>query len=203
MENNFLAKMPGYSQIEYLIILNPHDSLRDKIMKIKNGIHLKYNTLIPLNGKPNIRLAKFFSWETMEEKLTDHLRIIAMGMPPFKVSLKDYGGFPSHTLFINVTSKVPIQMLMKEIRATRPLMKSPTQEPAFASEFYIPLAVKLTSAQYEKIWLEYHNRRFTGSFIADSMLLLKRRTDEKNYQIANRFEFMNLPVSIKQGELFA
>jgi hypothetical protein len=57
--------------------------------------------------------------------------------------------------------------------------------------------------QYEKGWLEYSHRHFTGSFIADNMLLLKRHEDQKRYQIVQRFDFQNLPVSTKQGELFA
>ena len=40
------------------------------------------------------------------------------------------------------------------------------------------------------------------SFIADSMLLLKRPVGEMKYQIVNRFEFQNMPVTTKQGELF-
>lgn len=64
----------------------------------------------------NIRLAKFFNWEKTEDRLIDHLRLTAMEMPPFKVALKDYGSFPSHTLFINVTSKAPFQMLIGELR---------------------------------------------------------------------------------------
>lgn len=203
MQNNLLVKMPGYRQIEYTIILNPHEALRDKIMKVRNEIHSKFHTTISLSGKPNIRLAKFFSFEMMEEKLINHLKTIAMGMPPFKAELKDYGSFPAHTLFINVASKIPLQMLIKDLRTVRRLIKSPNQEPYFMNEFYIPLAIKLTPEQYEKAWLEYSKRKFSGSFIADSMLLLKRREGEKNYQIAERFEFMNLPVSVKQGELFA
>jgi len=64
------------------------------------------------------------------------------------------------------------------------------------------VARKLLPWQYEKGWLEYSHRHFTGRFIADSMLLLKRRMGERAYQIVQRLEFMNLPVSTKQGELF-
>jgi 2'-5' RNA ligase len=202
MQNNFLAEISSDRQVEYSIIINLPNSLRNKIAKIKNQIHLKFNENILLNTRPNIRLAKFFNWEKSEEKLTDHLRLTAMEMPPFKVVLKDYGSFPSHTLFINVISKVPLQMLMKELRAVRPLIKSINGDPVFAGEFYIPLAVKLSVTEYEKIWKEYRTRKFTGNFIADSMLLIKRGEGEKNYQIVERFEFMNLPVSTKQGELF-
>jgi len=203
MKNDLLVKMPGYRQIEYTVILNPHQSLREKIMRVENEINSKFHTSIWLPGKPNIRLVKFFTLEMLEEKLMNHLKMIAMGMPPFKVELKDYGSFPEHTLFINVASKIPLQMLMKDLRSIRRFLKSPEQEPYFANEFHIPIAIKLTSEQYEKAWREYSHRQFTGSFIADSMLLLKRKTGERNHEIAARFEFMNLPVSVKQGELFA
>lgn len=203
MQNDLLIAMPGYRQIEYTIILNPNDALRERISKVRNEVHSKFHTSILLPGKPNIRLAKFFSFEMLEEKLINHLKTIAMGMPPFMTELKDYGSFPSHTLFINVASKIPLQMLMKDLRTARHFIKSTDREPYFTNEFYIPLAIKLTPDQYDKIWPHFSKRRFTANFIADSMLLLKRMAGEKNYQIAERFEFMNLPVSVKQGELFA
>ncbi len=81
-------------------------------------------------------------------------------------------------------------------------MKSPESDPFFPDEPYIPVSRKLTPAQYDKAWLEYSHKSFTGSFIADGMLLLKRRVGDKAYQIMQRFEFMNLPVTTKQGVLF-
>ena len=127
-----------------------------------------------------------------------------MGYPPFKVELKDFGSFPSHTIYINVTSKLPIQNLIKEIRTNgQRLMKlNDDNKPHFIMEPHLTIARKLLPWQYEKGWLEYSNRHFTGKFIADAMLLLKRPVEEKKYQIAQRFEFQNLPVTIRQGELF-
>jgi hypothetical protein len=61
----------------------------------------------------------------------------------------------------------------------------------------------MNPGQYEKAWQEYSRKSFTGSFIADAMLLLKRRPGKKPYQVVQRFDFMNLPVSTRQGELFA
>jgi 2'-5' RNA ligase len=203
MENDqSLIKMPGYRTAEYILILSPHASLQEKIMRIKKDILEKYDNGFLVNRKPVIRLARFFSYQMMEEKLINHFKIAGMAMPPFKVTLKDFGSFPQHTLFVNVDSRVPLQMLMKDIKSAKRLMRSPGQAPSFTNEFNIPLAIKLTPLQYEKMWEEYRRRQFTGHFIADAMLLLKRREGEKNYQIAARFEFQNLPVSVRQGELF-
>ena len=203
MENDqSLIKMPGYRTAEYILILSPHASLQEKIMRIKKDILEKYDNGFLVNRKPIIRLARFFSYQMMEEKLINHFKIAGMAMPPFKVTIKDFGSFPQHTLFVNVDSRVPLQMLMKDIKSAKRLMRSPGQAPSFTNEFNIPLAIKLTPLQYEKMWEEYRRRQFTGHFIADAMLLLKRREGEKNYQIAARFEFQNLPVSVRQGELF-
>jgi hypothetical protein len=64
------------------------------------------------------------------------------------------------------------------------------------------IASRLAPWQYEQGWLEYSNRHFTGRFIADNMMLLKRRAGEKAWQIVERLAFQNLPVAIRQGELF-
>ena len=140
----------------------------------------------------------------MEERIVQRLNTIAMGYCPFKVELKDFGSFPSHTIYINVTSKLPIRGLVNEIKDIQRLMKlDKDHKPHFIDDPYLTIARKLLPWQYEKGWLEYSNKSFTGKFIADAMLLLKRREGDRAWQIAGRFAFQNLPVSIRQGELFA
>lgn len=193
--------MPGYRYHEYLLVLNPHEDLRNKIMNIKKDFQEVYRTPTQ-GGKPHITLAKFVVWGIMEEKIVNRLKIAAMGTPPFKVSLKNYGSFPCHTIFLNTTTSIPIQYLMKELRTARPLMKSQDSEPFFITEPHLTIGRNLSPLQYEKAWHEYARRSFTGSFIADGMLLLKRPYGEKFYQIVQRMEFSNSPVTAQQGSLF-
>ncbi|MEJ7737925.1 MAG: 2'-5' RNA ligase family protein [Chitinophagaceae bacterium] len=197
-----MQTMPGYRYAEYLLVLNPHEDLRNRIMNQKKEFYEVYNAPYALWGKPHITLAKFTVWEMMEEKILNRLNIAAMGTPPFKVLLKDYGSFPSHTIFIKVTTKVPIQKLVKEVRSSKRLLKSPDYDPFFITDPHMTVSRKLVPEQYDKAWLEYSHRPFTGNFIADGMLLLKRREGEKGYQIVRRLEFKNLPVSTRQGDLF-
>jgi 2'-5' RNA ligase len=194
----------GYRQNEYLLILNPHEELRNKIMNVKKDFYETYKAPNAKWGKPHITLAKFMQLEMMEERIINRLKIVAMGYHRIKVELKDFGSFPSHTIYINVTTKEPIKNLVKEIKPWQRLLKlDDDQKPHFIDEPYIPIARQLKPWQYEKGWLEYSNKNFTGRFIADSMLLLKRKVGDMAYQIAGRFEFQNLPVITKQGELFA
>jgi 2'-5' RNA ligase len=196
--------IPGYRIFEYLLVLNPHEELRKKILKVKQEFYDEYKAPTALGGKPNLILANFLQYEMMEERLVNRLKIVAMGFHPIKVELRDFGSFPSHTIYINVVSKVPMQTLVKEIRhETQRLMKlNDDNKPHFILEPHLTIARKLQPWQYEKGWLEYSNKNFTGRFIADGMLLLKRPLDEKKYQVVQRFEFQNLPVTTRQGELF-
>ncbi len=196
--------MPGYRINEYLLVLNPPEDLWQKIIKIKNEFADKYKNETARFTKPHITLINWVSLELMEERMMQRLQNISMGITPFKVELKDYGSFPSHTIFINVVSKVPIQSLVREMKQAQRLMTlNRENKPHFIETPHLSICRKLKPWQYEEGWLEFSNRQFTGRFIADSMLLLKRQAGQKTkFQIAKRLEFQNLPVTTKQGNLF-
>ena len=203
MDTKSLIQIPGYRYNEYLLVLSPHEELWNRIKKIKEEFSEKYKSERAKWGKPHVTLVNFVQFEMMEERLVNHLKTIAMGHNPFKIELKDYGSFPSHSIFINVDSKQQVQNLVRELRPARRLMTlNKDNKPHFIDDPHLIVARKLSPWQYEQGWQEYSNRHFTGRFIADSMLLIKRRVGDKAYQIVQRFEFMNLPVSTKQGELF-
>lgn len=199
------ATIPGYRVYEYLLVLSPHQELWNRILKVKEAFAEKYKSDHAKWGKPHITLANFLQYEMMEERLINRLKMVAMGYHPIKVELRDYGSFPSHTIYINVVSKIPVQALVKEIRseAQRLMKLNDDNKPHFILEPHLTIARKLEPWQYEKGWLEYSHKHFTGRFIADAMLLLKRPVGSVQYQIAQRFEFQNLPVTTKQGMLFA
>jgi len=203
---------------EYLLILHPHEELRNRIQQVKKDFAEAYQAPGAVGGKPQVTLVRFTQLALMEERIVQRLRTIAMGFCPFKVELKDFGSFPTHTIFINVLSKLPIRKLVTEIKDVQRLMKlDKDHKPHFIDDPYITIARKLLPFQYEKGWLEYSQKSFTGRFIADGMLLLKRREGSFNdgpgsggwearsagaWQIVERLSFQNLPVATRQGELF-
>ncbi len=201
---NIVNSIPGYKVYEYLLVLNPHEELRNKIIQVKQQFFDVYKSQTALYSKPHVTLVNFVQYEMFEERIVNRLQTIAMGFHPVKVELKDYGSFPSHTIYINITSKLPVQGLVKQVRTeVQRLMKlNADNKPHFILEPHLTIARKLLPWQYEKGWLEYSHKHFTGRFIADSMLLLKRPVGEMKYQVVKRFEFQNLPVTTKQGELF-
>ena len=203
MEVNGIT-LPGYRIYEYLLVLQPHDELRQKVKQVRKEFNEAYRVESANGGMANLALVNFVQYEMMEERLLNRLRVVAMAHHPFKVELKDFGSFPSHTIFIAATSKIAVQGLVKTIRheAQRLMKLNDENKPHFILEPHITIARKLKPWQYEKGWLEYSSKHFTARFIADSMLLLRREAGEKKYQPVKRFEFQNLPVSTRQGLLF-
>lgn len=207
---------------EYMLILNPHEELRGRIQLLKKQFYDAYpapGMSAAAGSKPHLTLVRFTQLALMEERIIQRLRVIAMGYCPFKVELKDFGSFPTHTIYLQVTSKLPIRGLLAEIREVQRLMRpDKDRKPQFMEEPHIPIARKLLPWQYEKGWQEYGNKSFTGRFVADGMLLLKRRAADvsggpatgsreawgsRAWQISERFAFQNLPVATKQGQLFS
>ncbi len=199
-----LDLIPGYCIYEYKLVLNPHEELRNKIINLKKEFSENYHPANMQYSIPQVVLVTFNQYNMIEERLINRLQNIAMGFHKVKVELKDFGSFPSHTIYINITSKVPIQNLVKMIRTQSQRLMKLTDEhkPHFIMEPYVTIAGKLSSAHFDKAWLEYSTRQFTARFIADDMLLFKRAQGEFNYKVIKSFQFQNLPVGISQGDLF-
>jgi 2'-5' RNA ligase len=200
---SFTQSLPGYRFNEYMLVLSPHEELRKKIGQVKKEFAETYKCPQALWGKPHMILARFTQYEMMEERILHRMKSIAMGFYPVKIELKDYGSSPSHSIFIKVASREPIRDLIREIRETQRLLKPDSEhKPYFTDDPHILIVNKLTPWQYESGWQAFAQRHFTGRFIAESMLLLKRRPGEKSWQIVEGLAFQNLPVAIKQGDLF-
>ena len=199
----FFVNNAGYQQNEYLLILNPHEELRKKIKATKEEFSQKFDAPAARRGMGNLALARFTQLEMMEERIINRLKIVAMGYHPIKVELKDFGSYPSHTIYIDVATKEPIKNLVKEIKPWQKLLKlNEDHRPHFIDDPMFTVARQLKPWQYETAWREYQHKNFTGRFIADGMLLLKRTRSDMPYKIAAGFEFQNLPVNTKQGNLF-
>lgn len=197
----------NYSKLslsEYLVVLSPHPALWDEITAIKKDFAEKYKCPFAYGTKPHVTLIKFSQRKMMEDRIRLQLRNIINRNSPVKIELKDYGSFPTHTIYINVTSKVPIIHLVKDLKEAQRLMK-PDEEnkPFFITEPHLTVARKLLPWQYEKAWLAYSHSFFTGRFIADHVLMLRRTAGEKKYTLVERFELLGqASAQVRQGLLF-
>ena len=72
-----------YRVYEYLLVLNPHEELWNKIMKVKEEFAEKYNGSCKMGGKPHITLVNFVQYEMMEERIINRLESSSDGLSSF------------------------------------------------------------------------------------------------------------------------
>lgn len=198
----YLIQMPGYKVYEYLLILNPHEELRHKIEKSRKELQDDYHIQQPHTGRPNITLVRFTATKKMEEKIINRLHQIAMAEKPFVVELKDFGSYPMHAIFIRIANQPRVLQLIKNLKQARMLMKTAGEDPHFLLDPQIALAGRIPKEKYLEALKEYLKKNFTGRFLADAFILLRRGRNGKRYEIIRRFEFEYLPVTAAQGNLF-
>jgi 2'-5' RNA ligase len=195
--------MPGYRINEYRLIIPLPEAIQNKVLAVRKTLHEKYGVKPAFEIKPSLTVLRCHAFEKGEARLLEKLQHIALTTNPFKVELQDYAGYPSHTIYINVATKAPFNDLCKELKKAKWLMQVPQHDPYFINEPHLMIAQRLKPKEFTVLWNECEHRQFTGRFMADAMLLLKRTDTNKAYQAVRRMEFMSLPLNIKQGTLFA
>ncbi|MBO9658615.1 MAG: 2'-5' RNA ligase family protein, partial [Chitinophagaceae bacterium] len=118
---NDISTLSTYRSSEYLLVLNPHEELRERIGKVKQEFAEKYKAEQAVWSKPHLTLLRFRQLEMRESRILNFLKVKAMSQYPFKVELKDFGSFPSHSIYISVTTKEPIRDLVKAIKGEQRL----------------------------------------------------------------------------------
>jgi 2'-5' RNA ligase len=188
---------------EYMVVLQPHEDLYNKIMKLKQVFSETYDNSMAVALKPHISIVRFLQYEMNEQKIQTKLKNLSLALPALKVDLDGFDSYPSHTIYIKVQTQEPVKAIAKKLKEAQSLMTiNKENKPHFLNEPHIAVARKLLPWQYEKGWQEYQQKHFRASFIADQLLFLKRPHGHKSWQIINQLQMVNIATETKQGDLF-
>lgn len=196
--------LSGYATASYLMVIEPHVSLQAEILHLKKEFAEKYDCPAAATGKPNISLLRFEQFEMMEQKIIRRAEQVVRAQKSFLVEMNGFGSYPTHSIFINLTTKNAILELLKSFRPMQHLLKiDKERKPHFITDPHIAIARKLLPWQYEKGWLEMCNTHFNGKCMVNQLLLLRKRADEKVYATVKRLQLLDVKETVIQGELFA
>ncbi len=165
-------------------------------------MHDRYRIPIPFELKPSLTLLHCHAYEGMEAKLVERMQQVATRNSSFKVELQNFAAYPSHTIYIHVPTRSPFNDLCKELKVVKSLTKVPDHDPHFINEPHLMIAQKLKPFQFTRMWMDCEHTQFTGRFLANSMVLLKRSVVNNQYEEVRQFEFASLAHAVKQGTLF-
>lgn len=195
--------LAGFPAHQYMVFIRPEEPIEHRIKKLK--LHLKQDFGLH-NGQlmgGYILLARFSQQEGLERILLDRLRLLSMGMAPFRVQFSGFFSIPDHSVGIRIANPSGIAQLVKGLRQEQRLMKTPDTKPYFNAYPAVCLASRLTSGQYKSVWNDLKHRQFNGSCIAGKLVVIRKRINEQQWIILEQMAFQNLPVNSRQGVLFA
>lgn len=193
----------SYATAEYRLVIEPPEPMRESLGKVKKYFAETYDCSSAAIGKPNITLLRFEQYEMIEQRIVRRMQLLASEHASFLVALNGFGSFPSHTIFFSITAQTQLAALIRSFRPIRQLLKiDKERKPHYINEPYITLATKLLPWQYEKGWLEMSNTHFSGKFIAEQLVLLRKKQGEKRYEVVRKFLLKNEKVNTVQGALF-
>lgn len=200
MENE-LPQLGGSLINEYRLIVPLPEDLTEKITAIRNALHEKYRVPLPFEIAPSLTVLKFHAFEQSEARALERIQKVVQQTKPYLVELEDYSGYPSHTIYINVKTRSAFNELSKTLKLSKKHLKVPGREPHFINEPHLILAQRLAPNEFERMWKECEHKQFTGRFICDHLLLLKRSQVRRRYEPIRKFEFQQLPSNLKQAAL--
>lgn len=193
----------AYPVNQYMLLIRPPLHIEERIRKLKNELKKEFGLQgMQLQGG-YILVARFSQYALLEQRLSEKIKLIAMGAPPFKIELNGYYSHPDHVVGLKITNTNGIQLLQKYLREDQRLLHVPGQSAYFNSYPAISLASRLQPEQYGAIWKKYKNRHFHANFIANQIVLLRKKQGAAQWIVIDEPRFQNLPVHSRQGVLFA
>jgi 2'-5' RNA ligase len=176
--------------------------MRNKIGRVQEQWKKQYSLVPGQWGFPHIVVARFSQYTAMEERVVSRLRYTCLPLRPFRLQAQGYRSWPSHSIGLQVSAPQAFTDMMRSLRQLGRMMKAPQQSPYFTPEPWVTMAMRLKPWQYEAAWGTWQHHHFSGSFVADGLLLLRRREGERGWQIVQRLAFENMPVEASQTVLF-
>jgi 2'-5' RNA ligase len=196
--------LPGFEVYEYFLILSLPAALQEEILRLRQDFHNTFETHHKIKGRPSLALALFLQYETMEQKVVNMFQHVASFFAPLEIELQNFGSFPTHSIYIAVRENSAIYTLAKDIRSNSKgiLQVNKETKPMIMLTPHIGIVRKLKPEVYEQSWQKYKDLDFRGSFIASEMILLRRSTHDRKWQLVSRFSFQNRTLPSTQGTLF-
>ncbi|MBL7763485.1 MAG: 2'-5' RNA ligase family protein [Chitinophagaceae bacterium] len=176
---------------EYLLIVSPAKEVFERVMQEKNHFSKTYTWPAASKALPHITVSNFIAWNRMEDTLIRWMQRIVADQNSFSVTVNNYSGFPSHTVFLSVLEKNPFKELATRLKVVAEYIKhdNPNFPVRLISKPHITIARGLSESVYQRAIKEYASKNFISSFNVTRLELLKRSNGYEKYNSVAQFYF--------------
>lgn len=168
----------------YFIAVLPPPNLGNEIDEIRKACAVEHQVSSALKPPVHITLIPPFKLNSIQEqKLVKSLRS-ACSFQPFVQKLKDFDGFPEHTVYIKAIRNDGILAVHKKIKTVLKPFGGLIKGGSLTSP-HITIAYRDAKEAYPQIIEQYRRRHFNAEFIVDHFTLLKH--DGKRWNIHSEY----------------
>ncbi|HTE26685.1 2'-5' RNA ligase family protein [Flavitalea sp.] len=175
---------------EYLLVAYPDKSVLDKIAAEKALFNETYKLRPKASLKPHILVTNFFASEGMESTLIRWLQRICSLEQGFRLTLNNYSGYPTHTIFLRVQDAGPVQHFVAQLNTMKDFIQAGPG--GFFRRPHVPVASKLSTGVYEQALSDYSRKIFHESFVVEELVLLKRKDSYETLRTVQVFGLLPL-----------
>ncbi len=173
---------------EYSLVAHPGAAVNEKVIAEKHLFYNEYKEKIAIKTKTHITIANFLAKEVMEETLIKWIQRICNQQQSFNVTLNNYSGFPSHTIYLRVQNDAPFQKLATELKIVNTYVSSCSCPPMkIILKPHVSIAKTLSEEIFFKALTQYAHKTFHESFMVNELLLLKRKHQYDSCKRVNVF----------------
>jgi len=162
---------------EYLLVVNPGETVFEKVSAEKKAFSAAYKVSIAEKTKPHITVANFVAGEMMEERIITWLQKITSCHESFTVMLNNFSGFPSSkTVYARIQNHEPFRQLAASLKVINDYVKSNGLPAArIINHPHMSIARSLQQGVYDKAIMDYSQKTFNERFEVNELILLKRQ----------------------------
>jgi hypothetical protein len=196
----FTAQQPAFGggmeklrRVEYLLVIYPDEELSEKLLDEQQQFVSDYGMRVSIRNQPHITMAAFQADEAMEGTLIRWIERICSCHKRFDITLNNYSGIPSHTIYLRVQDPAPFLQLVQQLQAIDNFIRSSDCPPAnLTSRPFLSIAGGLTEKVYGKAMPDYSRKMFHESFLVKELILLKRDHSFDSCKTVNIFRLNDI-----------
>ncbi len=170
----------------YFVALVPGEPVYSRVLDLKKEVCTRFASKAALRSPPHITLHMPFQWpQEKEARLASSLTTLAAEIAVFDVSLQGFGAFPPRVIYVQVEESEPLRALQQAVQKNaRSRWHIYPKQDSRPFRPHMTIAFRdLKKPVFAAAWATFASRRFTGTFPANEICLLKH--NGKSWDIAH------------------
>lgn len=173
---------------EYALAVPLSEEVAGDFKKEKKYFSYQFGSSHPTPG--SIVLARFEAKGFMEEILMRWIQNTCRLQEALTLKLNNFSSIPPHTICIRVQDPAPLVQFSQKLRMLDAFMEASNCPPLqLEKRPSLALVSGLSIPVYEKAVPAYARRCYQQAFVADKLVLLKKRSWEEGWSLVNTFTF--------------